>query len=273
MEHLEVVIFDEIDDYSEKIKGLTFRQWIFFALAIIVVVPTYLLIPKYTPLTKDIVSYIVILEAAIIGLFGFIKIQNLNAEQIVPFWYRHFMIYKKPIEYITDNEWEKAHEKKNKKSKANKSQNAVGSPGINESNHTDIPADAKQENEVKNSQKQLEQSVVNEGKPQLTKKELKKKQKQEKMLKKAQAKYGYMFSDENGNKSNNQSELTQEPVEEDELIMHEAPVEPKEEIKEEQVTEVAENLTNVEDNKIDDVFNSLSPEERKKLLKKLVNNE
>ena len=74
MEHLEVVIFDEIDDYSEKIKGLTFRQWIFVALAIIVVVPTYLLIPKYTPLTKDIVSYIVILEAAIIGLFGFIKI-------------------------------------------------------------------------------------------------------------------------------------------------------------------------------------------------------
>ncbi len=74
MEHLEVVIFDEIDDYSEKIKGLTFRQWIFVALAVIVVVPTYLLIPKYTPLTKDIVSYIVILEAAIIGLFGFIKI-------------------------------------------------------------------------------------------------------------------------------------------------------------------------------------------------------
>lgn len=270
MEHLEVVIFDEIDDYSEKIKGLTFRQWIFVALAIIVVVPTYLLIPKYTPLTKNIVSYIVILEAAIIGLFGFIKIQNLNAEQIVPFWYRHFMIYKKPIEYITDNEWEKAHEKKNKKSKANKSQNAVGSPGISENNHTAIPADAKQENEVKNSQKQLEQSVVNEGKPPLTKKELKKKQKQEKMLKKAQAKYGYMFSDENGDKSNNETELIKEPVaEKDELITHEVPVEPKEE----QVTEDEENLTNVEDNKIDDVFNSLSPEERKTLLKKLVNNE
>lgn len=270
MEHLEVVIFDEIDDYSEKIKGLTFRQWIFVALAVIVVVPTYLLIPKYTPLTKDIVSYIVILEAAIIGLFGFIKIQNLNAEQIVPFWYRHFMIYKKPIEYITDNEWEKAHEKKNKKSKANKSQNTVGSPGISESNHTAIPADAKQENDVKNSQKQLEQSVVNEGKPQLTKRELKKKQKQEKMLKKAQAKYGYMFSDENGDKSNNETELIKEPVaEEDELITHEVPVEPKEE----QVIEDAKNLTNVEDNKIDDVFNSLSPEERKTLLKKLVNNE
>lgn len=269
MEHLEVVIFDEIDDYSEKIKGLTFRQWIFVALAVIVVVPTYLLIPKYTPLTKDIVSYIVILEAAIIGLFGFIKIQNLNAEQIVPFWYRHFMIYKKPIEYITDTEWEKAHEKKNKKSKANKNQNAVGSLGISESNHTNIPTDAK-ENEVKNSQKQLEQSVVNEGKPPLTKKELKKKQKQEKMLKKAQAKYGYMFSDENGDKSNNETELIKEPVaEEDELITHEVPVEPKEE----QVTEDAENLTNVEDNKIDDVFNSLSPEERKTLLKKLVNNE
>ena len=268
MEHLEVVIFDEIDDYSEKIKGLTFRQWIFVALAVIVVVPTYLLIPKYTPLTKDIVSYIVILEAAIIGLFGFIKIQNLNAEQIVPFWYRHFMIYKKPIEYITDNEWEKAHEKKNKKSKANKRQNVVGSPGISKSNHTAIPADAK-ENEIKNSQKQLEQSVVNEGKPQLTKKELKKKYKQEKMLKKAQAKYGYMFSDENGDKPNNETELIQEPVAGDELIMHEEPVEPKKE----QGTEVAEDLTNVEDNKIDDVFNSLSPEERKTLLKKLVNNE
>ena len=55
--------------------------------------------------------------------------------------------------------------------------------------------------------------------------------------------------------------------------MQEVAVEPKEEIKDEQVTEVAENLTNVENNKIDDVFNSLSPEERKTLLKKLVNNE
>ncbi len=44
MEHLEVVIYDEIDDYSEKIKGLTFRQWIFVAITILVVVPTYLLI-------------------------------------------------------------------------------------------------------------------------------------------------------------------------------------------------------------------------------------
>lgn len=265
MEHLEVVIFDEIDDYSEKIKGLTFRQWIFVALAVLVVVPTYLLIPKYTPLTKDIVSYIVILEAAIIGLFGFIKIQNLNAEQIIPFWYRHFMIYKKPIEYITDAEWEKAHEKKNKKSK----KTTVGSLGISENNHTTIPVEAKQENEGKKPQTQIEKSVVNEGKPQLTKKELKKKRKQEKMLKKAQAKYGYMFSDENGDKSNNETELIQEPVAEDELIIHEVAVEPKEE----QVTEVAENLTNVEDNKIDDVFNSLSPEERKTLLKKLINNE
>lgn len=262
MEHLEVVIFDEIDDYSEKIKGLTFRQWIFVALAVIVVVPTYLLIPKYTPLTKDIVSYIVILEAAIIGLFGFIKIQNLNAEQIIPFWYRHFMIYKKPIEYITDNEWQKAHEKKNKKSKVNKSQTAI------------VPPENKKEN-VNNFQNQIEKSVENESKSQLTKKELKKKQKQEKMLKKAQAKYGYMFSDENADKSDNEAELIQksESVIEDELIMPEVPAEQKKEIREEQtVTEGTENLTDVKNDKIDDVYNSLSPEE-KQLLKKLINNE
>ena len=92
MEQLEVVIFDEVDDYKEKIKGLTFRQWIFCAIALIIVIPTYIFVPKYLGISQDITSYIVMVEAAIIGFFGFIKIHNLDAEQIVPYWYRHYII-------------------------------------------------------------------------------------------------------------------------------------------------------------------------------------
>ena len=170
MEHLEVVIYDEIDDYSEKIKGLTFRQWIFVAITILVVVPTYLLIPKYTPISKDLVSYLVIIEAAIIGFLGFVKIQNLNAEQIMPFWYRHFIVYKKPIEYMTDQDWEKAHQPKNKKSSKNNN------------NQKDVSSKTKQEDKQESKPiVNTESAVKSKSETTLTKKQLKQKKKQEKI--------------------------------------------------------------------------------------------
>jgi hypothetical protein len=265
MEHLEVVIYDEIDDYSEKIKGLTFRQWIFVAITILVVVPTYLLIPKYTPISKDLVSYLVIIEAAIIGFLGFVKIQNLNAEQIMPFWYRHFIVYKKPIEYMTDQDWEKAHQPKNKKSSKNNN------------NQKDVSSKTKQEDKQESKPiVNTESAVKSKSETTLTKKQLKQKKKQEKMLKKAQAKYKYMFDEADNDNQTVEAEENiqkQELVSEAELTMNEMKAEPKEKIKETQGTEVEENLTNAKNNKIDDVFKSLSPEEKKDLLKKLVNDE
>ena len=262
MEHLEVVIYDDIDDYSEKIKGLTFRQWVFVAITLLVVVPTYLLIPKFTPLTKDLVSYIVIIEAAVIGFLGFVKIQNLNAEQIIPFWYRHFIVYKKPIEYMADEQWEKSHDKKNKPTNKDRVTEKVVTDEI-----------SRQSQEENKSTEKVEKTLEIEKTPKLTKKQLKKQQKQEKMLKKAQAKFGYMFNGENDNQSVVEAKNSQELVNKDEILMTEAPVEQPEKNKEEQSVEVNEELKNDEDSKIDTVFNSLSPEERKNLLKKLVNDE
>lgn len=173
MEQLEVVIFDEVDDYKEKIKGLTFRQWIFCAIALIIVIPTYIFVPKFLGISQDITSYIVMVEAAIIGFFGFIKIHNLDAEQIVPYWYRHYVIYNKPIKYVTDKQWTEEHTKNKDKKKAQKSKNNI----------YDEPEVQKKENAV------VEQQTT--SKP--TKKELKAQKKQQKMLEKAKKKYGNTF--------------------------------------------------------------------------------
>lgn len=174
MEQLEVVIFDEVDDYKEKIKGLTFRQWIFCAVALIVVIPTYIFVPKFLGISQDITSYIVMVEAAIIGFFGFIKIHNLDAEQIVPYWYRHYIIYNKPIKYVTDKQWAEEHTKNKDKKKAQKSKNNI----------YDEPEVQKKENAVVEQQTTI-------SKP--TKKELKAQKKQQKMLEKAKKKYGNTF--------------------------------------------------------------------------------
>ncbi len=173
MEQLEVVIFDEVDDYKEKIKGLTFRQWIFCAIALIIVIPTYIFVPKFLGISQDITSYIVMVEAAIIGFFGFIKIHNLDAEQIVPYWYRHYVIYNKPIKYVTDKQWTEEHTKNKDKKKAQKSKNNI---------YDELEVQ-KKENAV------VEQQTT--SKP--TKKELKAQKKQQKMLEKAKKKYGNTF--------------------------------------------------------------------------------
>lgn len=174
MEQLEVVIFDEVDDYKEKIKGLTFRQWIFCAVALIIVIPTYIFVPKFLGISQDITSYIVMVEAAIIGFFGFIKIHNLDAEQIVPYWYRHYIIYNKPIKYVTDKQWTEEHTKNKDKKKAQKSKNNI----------YDEPEVQKKKNAVVEQQTTI-------SKP--TKKELKAQKKQQKMLEKAKKKYGNTF--------------------------------------------------------------------------------
>ena len=113
-------------------------------------------------------------EAAIIGFFGFIKIHNLDAEQIVPYWYRHYIIYNKPIKYVTDKQWTEEHTKNKDKKKAQKSKNNI----------YDEPEVQKKENAV------VEQQTTT-SKP--TKKELKAQKKQQKMLEKAKKKYGNAF--------------------------------------------------------------------------------
>jgi len=151
MDNIEITVFDEIKDYKEKIYFFNFRQWIFAILIIIAVVPTYLILKG--KIGEEATSYIVIAIAGVLGFIGFVKIHELPAEKIMPFWFRHYLLFAKPIHYMTDSEYELQHQKKNKhKTKSTKNNNS------------------------KTTKAEI--------------REMKKKQKQAKMLEKARKKYG-----------------------------------------------------------------------------------
>lgn len=149
MDNIEITVFDEIKDYKEKIYFFNIRQWIFAILIVIIVVPTYLILKS--KIGEEITSYIVIAIAGVLGFIGFVKIHELPAEKIIPYWFRHYVLFAKPIHYITDEEYMLQHQKKSKK-KPKK----IDSP---KATKTEI-------------------------------KEIKRKQKQAKMLEKARKKYG-----------------------------------------------------------------------------------
>ena len=173
MDNIEITVFDEINDYKEKIYFFNFRQWLFAILIVALVVPTYILLKD--KIGDEPTSYIVIAIAGILGFIGFVKIHELPAEKILPYWFRHYFVFAKPIHYITDEEYMIQHQKGNKKS----------------TTPTNIEGTKKSKSEIKELKKQL---------------------KQEKLLEKAKQKYGTKLEnkevtrkDEN---KNNESELT-----------------------------------------------------------------
>lgn len=153
MDNIEITVFDEITDYKEKIYFFNFRQWAFAILIAVIVIPTYLLLKD--KIGEDITSYIVIAIAGILGFIGFVKIHELPAEKILPYWFRHYFLFAKPIHYITDEEYRLLHDKKNKKQ-------------------------IKKESKVKNEKNKISKTEI---------KELKKTKRQEKLLAKATKKY------------------------------------------------------------------------------------
>lgn len=167
MDNIEITVFDEINDYKEKIYFFNFRQWVFAILIVALVVPTYIFLKD--KIGDEVTSYIVIAIAGILGFVGFVKIHELPAEKILPYWFRHYFCFAKCIHYITDEEFELQHQKKNKKNKK------------------------ESEKSVKKSKSEI--------------KELKKRQKQEKLLKKAKKKYGIKENKEVIENKNNENEL------------------------------------------------------------------
>lgn len=149
MDELEITVFDEIKDYKEKIYFFNFRQWVFAILIAGIVIPTYLILKD--KIGEEPTSYIIIAIAGVLGFIGFVKIHELPAEKILPYWFRHYFIFAKPIHYMTDSEFEKLHQKKGKKN-----------AGLSKE-------------EIKKNKLEI--------------KEMKKKQKQEKILEKARKKY------------------------------------------------------------------------------------
>ena len=113
MDNIEITVFDEINDYKEKIYFFNLRQWAFSILIAIIVIPTYLILKE--KIGEEITSYIVIAIAAFLGFIGFVKIHELPAEKILPYWFRHYTLFAKPIKYIPDAEYELLHQKKHRK--------------------------------------------------------------------------------------------------------------------------------------------------------------
>ena len=161
MDNIEITVFDEINDYKEKIYFFNFRQWIFAILIVAIVVPTYLLLKD--KIGEDATSYIIIAIAGILGFIGFVKIHELPAEKILPFWIRHYFCFAKPIKYITDEEFKLQHQKKSKK--------VVKTKKVKKSKAEII--------EIKQRKKQAKIEI----------KEEKRKQKEAKILEKAKKKY------------------------------------------------------------------------------------
>lgn len=164
MDNIEITVFDEINDYKEKIYFFNFRQWAFAILIVALVVPTYLLLKDR--IGNEITSYIVIAIAGVFGFIGFVKIHELPAEKILPFWFRHYFCFAKPIHYMTDEEFKMQHQKKGKTKQA-------ATKKIDKNNSKSTKAEIK---------------------------ELKKKQKQEKLLQKAKKKYGVTENNTTDNK-------------------------------------------------------------------------
>lgn len=114
MDELEIRVFDEIKNYKEKIYFLNIRQWIFFILIVALVVPTYIFLKD--KIGEEVTSYIVIAIAGVLGFIGFVKIHELPAEKIIPYWIRHIFFFSKPITYITDKEYSEKKKKVRDKS-------------------------------------------------------------------------------------------------------------------------------------------------------------
>ena len=150
MDNIEITVFDEIKDYKEKIYFFNFRQWAFAILIAGLVIPTYLILKD--KIGEEITSYIVIAIAGVFGFIGFVKIHELPAEKILPYWFRHYFLFAKPIHYMSDEEYRLLHDKKNKRK---------------------VSKNAKLQT--------IDKKEI---------KELRKKQKQEKLLMKAKKKYG-----------------------------------------------------------------------------------
>lgn len=152
MDDLEVRIPKEITEYHEKFYGLTLRQ-ILATLAIAAInIPLYINLSAI--IGDDLASYIVIIIAGIIGFFGFIKIHNLDAEKIVPYWWRNYISFAKPLIYKTEKEI--AAEKEAKKHK-NKKQNNQTENVISETDMSNAENKPLSATEIKNQQKLLKQ--------------------------------------------------------------------------------------------------------------------
>lgn len=194
-ENLDITIFTEITDYHSKIYGLTVRQLIFSALTGAIVIPLYYYGRQEIP--ENIVEWLVIIVAIPLMTMGFIPIQQMNAEKIVPYLKRHYIDFWQPLEYKNDKDV--AREKNEKSSKYLYFEDGT-SRKLTKEEKKIRKQELKVINKRKKEEKKLKQAKAKKEKlnkkvevlppnEKLSKRELRKQRKQEKQLAKAKKKF------------------------------------------------------------------------------------
>lgn len=99
---LEVKINREIRNYTESMFfGLSMRQFIFSALAILVAVGLYFLLKPH--FGTETVSWMCILGAAPFAALGFITYHGMTAEQSLWAWLRSELLEPKELRFESSN--------------------------------------------------------------------------------------------------------------------------------------------------------------------------
>ena len=99
---MEVKINREIRNYTESIFfGLSMRQFIFSALAILVAVGLYFLLKPH--FGTETVSWMCILGAAPFAALGFITYHGMTAEQFLWAWLRSELLEPKELRFESSN--------------------------------------------------------------------------------------------------------------------------------------------------------------------------
>jgi hypothetical protein len=99
---LEVKINREIRNYTESMFfGLSMRQFVFSALAILVAVGLYFLLKPH--FGTETVSWMCILGAAPFAALGFITYHGMTAEQFLWAWLRSELLEPKELRFESSN--------------------------------------------------------------------------------------------------------------------------------------------------------------------------
>lgn len=99
---MEVKINREIRNYTESMFfGLSMRQFIFSALAILVAVGLYFLLNPH--FETETVSWMCILGAAPFAALGFITYHGMTAEQFLWAWLRSELLEPKELRFESSN--------------------------------------------------------------------------------------------------------------------------------------------------------------------------
>jgi len=99
---MEVKINREIRDFTEAIYfGLSFRQFIFSLLAILVAVGIYFMLKAH--LSMGTVSWVCILGAAPFAAMGFVKYNGMTTEQFVWAWIKSEFLIPQTLVFSSGN--------------------------------------------------------------------------------------------------------------------------------------------------------------------------